>query len=195
MRQRPRLSTRFVAVTTTMMVCGCGGGGVGDESSPTQGAAPIDVTPEQQAFFDDGVVTLEEYQAGFAAFQTCARELGSEVIDNGRDLASGVISYATSQELLDPASGQINETTTCYRRHFAATELEFQLSDPAALDAAAAQQLTDFQELNAPCLIDNGVAVPPDLEVGSQAYQALLTEFNELALAGQCEGVTAVPVP
>lgn len=182
-----------VTVSTVLALSACGGS---DETSTGDpGHLTVDVPVEQQPYFEDGTVSLDEYQAAFEEFRSCAVELGNDVVENGRDPASGVIAYSTAEELLDPSSGASNETTACYQRFFMATEIEFQLTDAAAIDASASRQLQEFQQLNAPCLADHGVSIPPDLEPGSQAFQELLAEFDRLALAGECEGVTAVPVP
>ncbi len=190
-----RLPRTIVVVSAVLLPISCGARR--DEpnvSTPVVAAVAAEVSPEQQPYFDDGVVTLDEYQAAFDAFRTCAVARNKEVDETNRDPASGVIMYATSEELLDTTSGDSNDTTTCYVRHFMATEIEFQQTDSAALDAASSQQLRDFEQLLAPCLTENGFEIPLDLRAGSQAYEELSAEFNRLALAGKCEGVTAVPV-
>lgn len=170
-------------------------GGVG---SPPATLAPIpgfdNVPDEQRAYFEDGRVTLQEYQEAYGRFVECAQDAGVADVfhEVDRDPISGLISYSVSSysdDLLAPGDYSASKLNDCYQRWFAHTEIAFQVSDPAALAAIAAQERRFFDAELRPCLERIGVVVPDDLEVDDDNWRSLDDQAMQAFQDGRCTGV------
>ncbi len=192
----------FIAVGLTAC-SGTGRGSPGDASAdegpaPTQ-ALPVvenmveiiaekdDLPDEQRAYFQDGKVTLQEYQEAYGLFLKCTEEAGVAASWNevGRDEVTGVITYTiTDYEEGLPGS----RTSECYERWWRDTEAAFQTSDPAVLAGEPAEQMRFFDENLRPCLEHIGVAVPDDLEYQDENWGPLMDEAVRAINDGRCVG-------
>lgn len=141
----------------------CGGDGqasdVNSDGSALTAASDIG-TDQLDDPLADGVVTLDEYRAGFDAFVACVEEAGEVVEIYERDPASGAVVYGTYDT---PA------TTACYREHFLQIEMTFQLNDPTFLAVQAQREAESFEAFDRSCLESVGVSVPPPEVVAADA--------------------------
>ncbi len=197
---RARVCWGSLTVLAALAIAACSGS---DSGSARTAAAPaglpdMELVPEEQLrYFDDGVVTLEEYQEAFTLFAECARELGGRVSTQAPDPVTGMISYSTSfatqgvgvrsfdqdHNELRPVESPLND---CYQRYFDFAEWWFQTNDPTVLAALPAEQLEMLRQFAGPCLAEHGVDIPDDLEYGSPQYQELGDRFRELSNADAC---------
>ncbi len=149
------------------------------------------VPVEQLPYFQDGKVTLQEYQEAYEAFKQCAADagVGDDLREQGRDEATGLIEYST-QTLLVPGRttpGQPgSELDECYSRWFFYVEAAFQNSDPAVLAAEPQEQLDFFNENLRPCLEQIEVAVPDDLQFQDENWFPLNSEVVTAINDGRC---------
>jgi len=167
-----------------------------DGPAPTQAPAVVanqDVPEEQIAYFQDGKVTLREYQEAYGAFVQCAADagVGDDLREQGRDEVTGIIEYTTQTLLLPPGQtppGQSDgsELNECYNRWFFHVEVAFHTSDPAVLAAEPQEQLDFFNENFRPCLEQIGVAVPDDLEFQDENWGPLNDEAARALQDGRC---------
>lgn len=151
-----------------------------------------DLPEEQRAYFEDGKVTLQDYQEAWGAFVQCAQDAGvADVLhEHDRDPVTGMINYSVSSysdELLPPGRFNGSKLNDCYQRWFAHTEMAFQLSDPAVLAAEPAEQMKFFDDYLRPCLGQLGVDVPNDLEYNDENWQSLNDQAVEALQDGRCD--------
>lgn len=78
---------------------------------------------EMTAALADGVVTREEYVAGFERYRDCMAEAGMPLL--GGDTSSEIIQYSTSSAAVD--SGVENQ---CYRSEFSELDMQWQVEHP-----------------------------------------------------------------
>lgn len=196
----------FIAVSIT--ACSGTGSASPDDASADEGSAPTqarsvvenvvenrDLPEEQRAYFQDGKVTLQEYQEAYGAFVQCAADagVGDDLREQGRDEVTGLIAYSTRTLLSPPGQtppGQSDgsELNDCYHRWFAHVEVAFQGSDPAVLAGQPAEQMRFFNENLRPCLEHIGVAVPDDLEFQDENWGPLNDEAVRAIQDGRCVG-------
>ena len=201
----------FIAVSLTAC-SGTGRGSPGDASAdagpaPTQApsvaenmveiiAEQDDLPEEQRAYFQDGKITLQEYQEAYGAFVQCAADggIGDDLREQSRDEVTGLIVCSTRTLLVFPGQappgGQYDGSVLndCYHRWFAHTEAAFQTSDPAVLAGEPAEQMKFFNENLRPCLEHIEVAVPDDLEYQDENWGPLMDEATRAINDGRCVG-------
>jgi hypothetical protein len=99
---------------------------------------PADAEPSaaQQAALADGVVTREEYRAGFDRYVACMTDLGFPVSLSGTDLE--VISYAIPGD-----AGSSGAANRCYEAEFQLVDIEWQLAHPQRSE----EQMAAFMDL------------------------------------------------
>lgn len=178
-------------VAGAVVVCGaCGSDEAGPDTSPDAYSLPAaaDVPAEQQEFFEDQVITLAEYQSGFARFEDCVQGAGGRLDETGRDEVTGVISYQTSSAapLLPPGQSGGSVENDCYQRFLVQAEIAFQLTDPVVLGGYPIAQMKIFDETARVCLDHIGVPVPSDLEFMDENWNPLNDEAYEAMSDGRC---------
>ncbi len=179
-------------LTIVLAACSSAGTKSDGQQVPEASAAVAtgngDLPDEQRQYFDDGKVTLSEYQEAFSAFIQCAVDagIGADVKEQGRDPATGIISYSTKTLLLPPGQEGDTELNSCYQRRFAYVEIAFQTSDPGVLAAEPQEQLEFFNENYRPCLESIGVEVPTDLEFDDENWAQLSQEAAAAFQDGRC---------
>lgn len=181
-------------------LAGCGGSETSSSARDLQDAGIPEagsVSADQRAYFEDGVVTLAEYQEAFSRFVECAAGAGGVVSESARNPVTGLISY-TSSALLQAEGAQVldadgnvlptvsNPVNDCYQRFFDVTEIAFTANDPTVQAAIPSEQMAAFEQVVKPCLLANGVEVPVDLEFGSSQYRDLTDRAAELNASGSC---------
>lgn len=192
----------YVATLGAVVLAGCGGSEPGDAAESVREVPEASsVNEEQRPYFEDGVVTLAEYQEAFAKFEQCASDVGGVVSVSLRDPVTGLITYSSSSaleardeqsfdesgQLLPSAESPMND---CYQRFFDLTEITFSTNDPTVLAAVPDEQIAMFNQIARPCLVANGVDVPADLEYGTPQYEDLINRWSELNIAGGCDAPT-----
>ena len=193
----------LLCIAVSLTACsGTGSGSPGDTSAddgpaPTQSLPVVenfaenhDLPEEQLGYFQDGKVTLQEYQEAYGAFVQCAADagIGDDLREQSRDEVTGLIWYSTGTELLPPGQSNGTELNDCYHRWFAHTEMAFQTSDPAVLAGEPAEQMKFFNENLRPCLEHIEVAVPDDLEYQDENWGPLNDEAVRAINDGRCVG-------
>ena len=178
-------------VAVAVVVCGACGSSESGSVRPSDGyslPAAADVPAEQQEFFEDQVITLAEYQSGFAKFEGCVRGAGGRLDETGRDEVTGVVSYQTSSDapLLPPGQSGGSVENDCYQRFFVQTEIAFQLTDPVVLGGYPIAQMKIFDETARVCLDHIGVPVPSDLVFMDENWNPLNDEAYEAMGDGRC---------
>lgn len=163
-------------------------------TEPTKLSDPLaisnsnNIPDEQRQYFEDGQVTLAEYQEAYGAFTQCAVDagVGSDLREQGRDEATGVIMYSTQTELFPPGQFDGTMLNDCYQRQFVHVEIAFQTSDPAVLAALPQEQIDLFNQNIRPCLEQIGVEVPGDLEFNDENWAQLNEEAVRAFEDGRC---------
>ncbi len=158
--------------------------GANESATPSGDEVPA----EQRQYFEDGVITLAEYQQAFSEFANCASEagVGADLREQGRDEVTGLIQYSTQTLLLPPGQSDGSALNECFHRTFAHTETAFQISDPTVLAADAQDQIAFFNENYRSCLQEIGVAIPDDLEFNDENWAQLLEEAVTAQQDGRC---------
>jgi hypothetical protein len=126
---------------------------------------------EMTAALADGIVTREEYVAGFERYRDCMADAGMPVF--GGDTSSEIIQYSNSSAAVD--SGVENQ---CYRSEFSELDMQWQVEHPQmSLEQQSAyadgevsrdEYLAGFDRYAA-CLVGIGAAV----EVADRDAQVL----------------------
>ncbi len=164
-------SYAVLSIAVCLTACSGTGSASPDDASADDGPVPSqalsevenivenkDVPEEQLVYFQDGKVTLQEYQEAYGAFVT------------------------------SPDQSDGTELKDCYHRWFAHTEMAFQTSDPAVLAGEPAEQMKFFDENLRPCLEHIEVAVPDDLEYQDENWGPLMDEAVRALQNGRCVG-------
>lgn len=180
----------------TFVLVACSGVGTKSNDRPLESSAPAtliapanhDLPEEQRQYFEDGKVTLAEYQAAYYAFGQCAADagVGADLREQSRDLATGVIWYSTQTLLMPPGQSDGSKLNECYIRWFAHTEAAFLTSDPAVLAAEPQEQMDFFNKNLRPCLERIGVEIPDDLEFNDENWAQLNGEAMRALQDGRC---------
>lgn len=156
-----------------------------------------EVPVDQAAYFEDGQITLGEYEEAFQLFVDCAATAGGSVSVAEVDAVTGQIVFQSSEPvvaagfvLYDNDGNQLptpsNPTTSCYQRHYDQVKLWFDLRDPTVAAATGDEQVELFYEMMAPCLESNNVAVPSGLDASSSEFLRLQDGFEQLLAEGRC---------
>ncbi len=163
--------------------------------------AEADIAAAQADMLTDRVVTLEEYNSSFAAFDECVDDGGGWLEVQSVDPISGYIAYGTLVSLEAPGAttfdddGPVEQSADdsgsvenlCYVEHFAYVEMVFQLTDPNVLAQGGREERAFLAETVLACLADIGQPVEEIPEIGSDEYGELIGEFNAAVQAGLCE--------
>lgn len=183
----------------TLVLVACSNAGTEADARPAIESVPetladtgtnTDALPEEQrGYFEDGEVTLAEYQAAYSQFAQCAVDMGvgDDLREQGRDEVTGLITYSTQTMLLPPGQSDGSTLNDCYQRRFAFVEMTFQTSDPAVLAAEPREQLDFFNENFRPCLDSIGIGVPDDLEFNDEHWAQLVGEATQAFQDGRCD--------
>lgn len=139
----------------------------------------------QREYLADQVLMLEEYEAAFNAFMTCANDAGGHVKIVSIDPESGQISYEMWEEGYEAAMA-------CYEMHFLAVDTWFQTTDPTALRREAERNRSTWRQYVVPCLERFGVDVPAHLDGTERSREnpaaiPFLDIYDEHNVAGNCE--------
>lgn len=158
--------------------CTASTGGPADPSSDGQEDKVSDgrkePSAEQQAAIADGIVTREEYEQGFRAYQACMAAAGESIVVTNMD--STIIGYYG-------IAGDSNVDLNCYIEHFDAIDAEWQM---------AHEDLTAKAGFLAQCLQDHGYepsSEGPDPAPGVDGrvrFDALRAQIMASGLDGKC---------
>lgn len=183
----------FVLLTLVLAACS-NAGATSDDRPPESLALALavsdnnEVPDEQSQYFEDGKVTLDEYQEAFGVFVECATEagVGGGLREQSRDVVTGLIEYTTQTLLLPPGQSDGTKLNDCYQLRFAYVEIAFQISDPTVLAQEPREQMDFFNENYRPCLEELGVSVPDDLEFNDEHWAQLYEEAIAASQDGRC---------
>ena len=151
--------------------------GPAQEMTTTDGEVflPEGPSAEQAAALEDGVVTREEYEAGFRRFEACMTELGIELLDVDMNAPVLSASYLTQ--------GTVEEEN-CFYAEFGQIDTSWQIeNNDHSVDVAAL----------ASCLEANGVK--PAHDVGEKTIRQFETLEAQRVEAGISESLCVTPPP
>ncbi len=186
-----RIPAVVFGLALVLAACASGNGEEAESLIPPEAtiAALGDIPEEQRWAFEDGTVTVEEYQKGFDAFRSCVEEQGQRLVGVSIDPTTGLIEYGI------PASGpdvprqedplQIT-AEECYLRWFQEIDATYQTMTPAVLEAALEEDRRRLDRDMRPCLQANGIEVGDVSELGRQALDRFSLRYVELFENGAC---------
>lgn len=163
-----------------------------------------EIPPDQAHYFEDRQITLTEYQDAFAEFDECAEAAGSPIRITDTDERTGQVVFeavepvmAAGAQMFDrdgnPFPAPANPTNSCYQQHFDKVKMWFDLYDPTVLAAFELGERDSFLRNVAPCLRENGIAVPDDIQPGSAEFIELFAEFDALLAQDRCTDASDLP--
>jgi len=179
------------ALTFIVGVTACGDNETTAKSGfdlPSLDEVPID----QRVALQDGLVTADEYQAGFAAFQKCVEEDNGNLTDVVVDPETGERSYQSTGAIGTPDEPNLGSATgRCHNQYFSWIEIAYSVGNPDVLAVLERRADEEFVNLLKPCLEANGRDVPSTRPpTDSDEYSRLLDEYTGLTASGSCPSTT-----
>lgn len=150
-----------------------------------------DVPAEQRAALADGHVTLAEYQAAFAKWEKCVTEGGGLLKAESRDPKTGLITYQVGARLGTPEQPRADSVEArCYHAYFDVIETAYTEGNPLIRQQEQSEAIKNYQTMDRPCLLRNGIAAPANIVFDSDLFRQLIAKAGELENEGKCSSGT-----
>lgn len=133
-------------------------------------ADPEVLSPELVLAVSDGLVTFEEYEAGFLRFQDCVTNLGFPVNEVVFDEARQLFSY-----IIPDGGDPTGEVNGCYESQFGEVDANWQISPDRP---RAGYESMSIQEIIIECLQLEGAETSETEGLGLDELQALLPKYD-----------------
>lgn len=164
-----RRSASPLAVTVLLAACQ-----VADGQQPVESA-------ETGVIYEP--VSLDDYRAGFDAFQECAATSGITVFVDSVDPQTGLISYGVRDGDLESSPA----LEACYVENFKELELGYTFGNPEVVEAAEREQIDElFPQVIAPCLDKNGIEYAVPERTDSEEWLYATQHWMQLVNSGKC---------
>ena len=136
----------------------------------------------------DAGISLSDYQAAFARFESCVANAGDKVVRQSVDPQNGIVSFS-----IEYSGGQPSSASSLCSEAFKNIDAGYARLHPPSESELSAGQLAFFRANVAPCLKANKVDFVMPTSIGTPEWARLNDKFVQLNNEGKCPGSAPSP--